>query len=334
MALKHITLCLLVTSAAVLSACNGCNNNGGNTTEPTEQQADIPDFSADSAYAYTARQCAFGPRTMNSEAHDMCASYLNEKFTQLGAKVTMQEAELQLYDGTPVKAVNIIASFDPENPCRVMICSHWDSRPWADHDPNEANHRVPIDGANDGASGVGVMLELARQIQIKAPAVGVDFVCFDAEDCGAPEWADFQGDSESTWCLGSQYWAKHTGETEYSARFAILLDMVGGKNAVFRKEGFSMNYAPVIVDKVWAAAARYGYSNFFRNEMGGYITDDHLPVNRDAGIPCIDIISGDSNTDSGFNATWHTVDDNISNIDKNALKAVGQTVLGVIYSEN
>jgi len=310
----------------LLVACK----NGTPTETVYEQQS--PDFNVDSAYTYIAAQCAFGPRVMNSAAHDSCAVYIAEKFKSFGASVVNQDAEGTLYDGTKVQMRNIIASFGLDNPVRIIVCSHWDSRPWADHDVSADNHRTPIDGANDGASGVGVMLEIARQIQQKMPAVGVDFICFDAEDCGTPEWDDQGGDHSATWCLGSQYWAGKYHVDGYTARYGILLDMVGGSNCVFEKEAYSMAYAPSIVDKVWSKAIRLGYGDLFKNVQGGGVTDDHVQVNM-SGIPCIDIIARDANENT-FCKTWHTMNDNVSNINKQTLKAVGQTVMEVIYTES
>jgi len=307
-------------------ACGG----GKKSVEVTYEQKS-PDFNVDSAYLYIAEQCSFGPRTMNSAAHDSCGNYIARQFEQFGAVVYNQYAESKLYDGTPITMRNIIASYQPENPVRIIICSHWDSRPWGDHDPDPDHHRTPIDGANDGASGVGAMLEMARNIQMKAPQVGVDFICFDAEDSGTPEWDDNGEDNSATWCLGSQYWAAFHHDKDYRARFGILLDMIGGSNCVFEKEAYSMAYAPTVVDKVWSKANRLGYGQLFRNEQGGGITDDHLQVNQ-SGIPCIDIIARDINENT-FCKTWHTLDDNIGNINKQTLKAVGQTVMEVIYTE-
>ena len=268
---------------------------------------------------------------MNSAAHDSCAIYIANQFQQFGASVINQDAEGTLYDGTKVRMRNIIASYGLDNPVRIIVCSHWDSRPWADHDKSAENHRTPIDGANDGASGVGAMLEMARQIQQKMPAVGVDFICFDAEDCGTPEWDDNGEDHSYTWCLGSQYWAGKHHVDGYTARYGILLDMIGGSNCVFEKEAYSMAYAPSIVDKVWSKAIRLGYGDLFKNTNGGGITDDHVQVNM-SGIPCIDIIARDADENS-FCKTWHTMNDNVGNINKQTLKAVGQTVLEVIYTE-
>ena len=175
----------------------------------TNYERVAPKFSVDSAYSYIAKQCEFGPRVMNSAAHDSCGAWIAKKFEEFGGKVTLQTANLKLYDGTPIKSTNIIASFNVDNPQRIIISSHWDSRPWADQDDDEAKQKTPIDGANDGASGVGVLLELARLMQQQAPSIGVDLICWDAEDCGTPVWEENREESDRTWCLGSQYWAQH-----------------------------------------------------------------------------------------------------------------------------
>jgi len=326
----RISAKIILLSAILLGGCKGVKKETV-VEEPFVSKA--PEFNSDSAYEFVNQQCLFGPRTMNSAAHDKCGDYLVGKFREFGAVVSEQTTTQQLYDGTSINTRNIIASYDTANSARILICSHWDSRPWADHDDDDKNHKTPIDGANDGASGVGVMLEMARLIQQKSPGIGVDFVCFDAEDCGVPEWADFDGDSESTWCLGSQYWASQVSAEGYTARFGILLDMVGGPDCLICKEGMSLRFAPSIVDKVWSMAQRAGYGNLFVNNTGGYVTDDHIPVNRVAGIPCIDVIGFDTSGNGTFCKTWHTVDDNISNISKDMLKAVGQSLLEVVYAE-
>ena len=297
--------------------------------EGTDYVSPAPAFCEDSAYAYVAEQCAFGPRVMNSAAHDSCGEYIAQKFKSFGAVVYDQYADSKLYDGTPIKMRNIIASYNPEAPVRILIAGHWDSRQWADNDPDESNHNTPIDGANDGGSCIGVMLEIARQLQLANDSnqvkIGVDLICWDAEDSG-------NGGSESSWCLGSQYWSGIRHIEGYTARYGINLDMVGGGNTVFYREQYSMSYAPTIVDKVWGAAQRIGYGKYFSYENeGGHITDDHLQVNR-GGIPCIDVIGSDTET-GGFPRTWHTLDDNIKHISKETLKAVGQTMLEVIWTE-
>ena len=319
----------------------GCN---GGKTEDVEYVSSAPVFNEDSAYTYIAEQCAFGPRVMNSVAHDSCGDYIAEKFRGYGAKIYDQYADAKLYDGTPIKMRNIVASFNPDAPTRIIISGHWDSRPWADHDSDEAKHHTPIDGANDGASSVGVMIEIARQLKEDAettgdsslfklnPNIGIDFICWDAEDCGTPSFAEEEQSGGNTWCLGSQYWSGVRHVDGYTAKYAINLDMVGGNQTVFYREGYSMNYAPTIVDKVWGAAHRIGYGEYFKYDAGvGHIIDDHLQVNQ-GGIPCIDVIGVDT-SNGGFPATWHTVNDNINNINRETLKAVGQTMLEVIWTE-
>mgnify|MGYP001641058369 FL=1 len=297
-----------------------------------------PAFNADSAYAFTKAQCDFGPRNMNSRGHDLCGEWIVNKFREYGCKVTTQRVNLTGYDGTTLRSCNIMASINPEATTRILLCAHWDSRPWADNDPDQSNWKKPIIAANDAASGVAVMLELARIInngkaeKALRPQLGVDFVCFDAEDWGTPQWADVPDDADS-WALGAQYWSKNQPQG-YEARYGILLDMVGGVGAQFFQEGISLQYAPEIVKKVWRSAREVGFGSYFPKRMGGMVTDDHVPVNRYAKIPTIDIIPFYPDCkQSGFGPTWHTLADNMENIDRNTLRAVGQTLVQVIYKE-
>ena len=325
---------MFILSAFILFSAFSCGTNGSKTTSTdiTEKKVivQVPQFDADSAYKYIQAQVDFGPRTPNSKGHVACGDYLAAKLAEHGAKVISQNAELPAYDGTLLKARNIIGSFKPESKKRIALFAHWDTRPWADNDPNEKNHHTPILGANDGASGVGVLLEIARQIQQQAPQIGIDLIFFDSEDYGTPDF--YEGTYKpDTWCLGSQYWGRIPHVPDYKARFGILLDMVGGENSVFLKEGYSEEFAPDINKKVWKAAKKAGYGKTFIDERGDTITDDHLFINRLARIKTIDIIPNDPET--GFPPTWHTIHDNMDHIDKNTLKAVGQTVLEVIYNE-
>jgi len=274
---------------------------------------------------------------MNSEAHERCAQWIASKFAEYGMTVTLQKADLRGYDGTVLKSTNIIAVYRQELKTRVMLCAHWDSRPWADNDPDEKNHRLPVMAANDGASGVAVMLEVARLLSTDTLGIGVDFVCFDAEDWGTPQWDENSGNDGDTWALGAQYWAEqYAAKTTHEAniKYGILLDMVGGQGARFYQEGVSLNFAPQVVKKVWQAAETVGYGSMFPKDEGVGITDDHLPVNQKAGIPCIDIIPYYPDCEaSSFGPTWHTVNDDMAHIDRNTLQAVGQTVIQVLYSE-
>ena len=292
-----------------------------------------PTFVADSAYAYCEQQCAFGPRTMNSPAHDLCGQWIASKFQSFGLTVTTQRADLKGYDGTMLHATNIIASYRPELSDRILICAHWDSRPWADNDPDESNWHKPVLAANDGASGIGVMLELARLLP-DSLKVGIDFISFDAEDWGTPQWSDV-ADQGNTWALGSQYWAAHLPKQQAKAyRYGILLDMVGGQGAMFYKERLSQQYASSIVDRVWRAAQVVGFGSMFPKQSGSYITDDHLPINTVAKIPCIDVIPYyPACEQSTFGPTWHTLQDDMAHLDRTTLQAVGQTLIQVLFSE-
>ena len=323
---KYIFLSFLIV-AALFSSCKS-NKQVEEVLNPVG-----PAFIADSAMAYCQAQCDFGPRTMNSKAHDLCEKWIINKFKGFGLEVETQKADLTGWDGTKLHSTNIIAHFNPQAERRILICAHWDSRPWADNDPDSTNWHKPVLAANDGASGVGVMLEVARLLQNDTTlAIGVDLVCFDAEDYGTPQWAEKNEDSENTWALGAQYWAKNLPEN-YKPQFGILLDMVGGQGAKFYQEQFSLRYAASIVDKVWSAARHAGYGSMFTNEVGGQITDDHIPVNE-AGIPTVDIIPFYPDCrQSSFGPTWHTINDDMEHLDINTLKAVGQTLIQVIYSE-
>lgn len=323
---KYIFLSFLIV-ATLFSSCKS-NKQVEEVLNPVG-----PAFIADSAMAYCQAQCDFGPRTMNSKAHDLCEEWIVNKFKGFGLEVETQKADLTGWDGTKLHSTNIIAHFNPQAERRILICAHWDSRPWADNDPDSTNWHKPVLAANDGASGVGVMLEVARLLQNDTTlAIGVDLVCFDAEDYGTPQWAEKNEDSEKTWALGAQYWAKNLPEG-YKPQFGILLDMVGGQGAKIYQEHFSLRCAASIVDKVWSAARHAGFSSVFANEVGGGVTDDHIPVNE-AGIPTVDIIPFYPDCrQSSFGPTWHTINDDMEHLDINTLKAVGQTLIQVIYSE-
>jgi Zn-dependent M28 family amino/carboxypeptidase len=308
---------------------SGCKQTSQSSNQKVAEQIKVPVFVADSAYQFIQSQVDFGPRVPNTDAHAQCAAYLSAKLKSFGAEVTEQKADLKAFNGTVLKAVNIIGSFQPEKQKRVLLFAHWDTRPWSDHDPDSANHNTPVLGANDGASGVGVLLEIARQLGQNAPEVGVDIIFFDAEDYGAPE--TFSGNSEDSWCLGSQYWSKNPHKNGYKADYGILLDMVGAPGATFYKEEISMYYAAHVVNKVWDIAQNLGYGQYFLNEKMGAITDDHLYVNRIAGIPSIDIIQYDKFAAKGFGQYWHTTHDTMENIDKATLNAVGNTLMHVLF---
>ncbi len=316
----------------LLLISSNCQSPSLNEVEKTSKSLYIPSFNADSAYRFVENQILFGPRVPNSIAHQHCANYLINEITRFSDSVIVQQFSVKAYDGALLYGKNIIGIFNPEQKKRILLGAHWDSRPYADHDPNPANRRTPIDGANDGASGVGVLLEIARQLSIKKADIGIDIIFFDTEDYGPPQDNNRNYDGEF-WCLGSQHWANYPHTADYNARFGILLDMVGGKNAIFTHEGTSRYYAPDILSKVWNIAQQMGYDAYFKNMETPPITDDHLYINRIANIPMIDIIEYNPSTHTGFNQYWHTLNDNLNNIEKNTLTVVGKVTLATIYNE-
>ena len=293
-------------------------------------KVDIPDFNADSAFFYVQKQVDFGPRVISSKAWENCAFWLEKKLLEYTPDVIIQEASVTTYDRKHHTLKNIIASFSPKRNNRVALFAHWDSRHIADHDT--INTFQPILGANDGGSGVGVLIELARQFSKKKPKIGIDIILFDAEDYGQPEKSEYPI-MENSWCLGSQHWGKNLHKTNYHAQYGILLDMVGAKDATFYHEGFSTFFAKNILEKVWKIAHQNGYGRHFIYQKSPQITDDHYYVNTLTGIPTIDIIEYDPTTKNKFNKHWHTHSDDMNNIDKETLKAVGQTLLELLYRE-
>ena len=334
--------CLLSLTACLSLASCGGQTKGKASTADTIALAPCPSFSADSAMAYVAAQCAFGPRVPGTAAHDSCADWIARRFADNGAYVINHTTTVKGYDATLLPCRNIMARINPTATPRILITAHYDSRAWADNDPDPANHRQPVMAANDGASGIAVMLEMARTITNthtaaantpQAPAI--DFVCFDVEDQGHPQWDesyDDEADEAGFWCLGSRAWAEEAFSRGYTARFAINLDMVGGRGARFCREGYSQRHAPTIVDLVWRTAAALGHAHLFADATGGYVMDDHVPVMQLAGIPAIDIIPNVEGQRSSFGDTWHTAADTPDAIDPAVLAAVGQTVLATIYS--
>ncbi|MDE7443452.1 MAG: M28 family peptidase [Muribaculaceae bacterium] len=322
--MNHIAISLLAMATSMAACSSG---TGKTTSAEAAPQTEKAQFCADSAYSYVARQVAFGPRVPSTAAHKACGDWLVNELTRHGADTIIQQtASVSNPAGGMMPVRNIMGRFNTKAPKRILLLAHWDTRPWADNDPNQQNHSTPIDGANDGGSGVGVLLEVARQLGIKASQVGVDILFTDAEDSGIH-------DSDASWALGTQYWSSHMPYTSVDTpTYGILLDMVGGQNAQFDREYFSQRLAPAIVDKVWATAATLGHADRFRDQYAGAVNDDHVHVNM-AGIPCIDIIECNNPATGSFNPTWHTTADNLQAIDRQTLGAVGQTVMQVIYNE-
>lgn len=289
----------------------------------------IPLFNADSAYNYIQQQLDFGPRVPNTPAQKACAEFLEQELKDLGWKVIVQKGEVTAYNGKKLPIFNIIGQLNPDSSKRIMLFAHWDTRPYADRD--ETNRSQPIDGANDGGSGVGVLLELARVLPTQLPAVGVDIMFFDAEDYGVPEGTMTQG-KNTDWCLGTQFWANNPPIPNYKPMYGILLDMVGASDAVFPKEGSSVRFAPEIVNKVWYIARNLGYDHLFVNQVSRETTDDHVFVNSIARIPAIDIVHYSPLT-GDYGRFHHRHSDNMDIIHRGTLEAVGNVLLQVIYME-
>lgn len=310
----------------------------GTPAKPTIT-VNIPTFNRDSAYLFVKKQVDFGPRVPGTAAHKKCAAWMTAEFKRFGMTVVEQKFVAQTYFGAR-DAVNIIAQYKPELDHRILLCAHWDSRHIADKDTK--NQNSPILGADDGASGVGVLLEIARQLQANPLEVGVDFICFDAEDLGDDRAHESvtsvmtQANPQMqtrTWCLGSQHWARNLHKPGYTARFGILLDMVGAKGAVFPREGYSAQNAPHIQDRIWNIAGELGYGATFPNRDGGAVTDDHVFVMSGTRIPTVDIISIPNEPPKSFGDYHHTHNDNMSIIDPGTLGMVGNVVTTVVYRE-
>lgn len=330
--LRNIALILLT---ALAGACSGSSAHTSTATAPADSAATrtVPQFDADSAYSFVAQQVEMGPRVNGTAPHRRCQEWIAGKLRSFSAdSIIEQRATLKDWKGRPVEANNILGRYNPQASSRILLVAHYDTRPEADEDPDPERRSTPVPGANDGASGVGVLMEIARQFSLQTPSVGVDLLFTDAEDAGSN--SDTPGtSSEDSWCLGTQYWLTDLPYTATSRPlYGILLDMVGGRDAVFHPEIYSMHYAPDVVARVWNAAREAGYASRFPTSRGGGVTDDHLFINR-AGIPCIDIIECNNPVTGSFPPYWHTTADDMTNISPETLKAVGQTVTSVVYSQ-
>jgi len=316
-----LSLLLFLSSPCFFFSCSNDDSANGNDSQVVKNNShsivSAPRFNEDSAFAFVKAQVDFGPRIPATPAHAACAEFFVNKFKEFGFEVTVQTGTV-ISEGKNMPMKNIIASFHPERNNRFLLAAHWDTRPFSDRDEKEKDK--PFDGANDGASGAAVLLEIARQFGIAKPALGIDIILFDMEDYG------------KEYCLGSEYWGKNLHKPGYVAQYGILLDMVGAQGAVFPREGLSRKYAPFVVKKIWNKASHLGYSHYFIFQDIHELTDDHYNIITLANIPCMNIIHFDPATQD-FGTFHHRQSDNMNIIDKNTLKAVGQTVLEVIWEE-
>jgi hypothetical protein len=321
--MKKTAFLLIAIGLFQITACNNEETTQQTTTTdtPAKTVVNAPAFDAENAYELIEKQVAFGPRVPGTSAQTKCAAWIESEIKKYVDTVYIQKTTvLQPISNKKYPCINIIGSINPAATQRVLLLAHWDSRPWADQDTKDQNK--PIDAADDGGSGVAVMLEIAAKLKQQKPTIGIDFLFTDVEDVGKTEW------TEESYCLGTQYWARNPHVAGYKAKFGICLDMVGAKGALFPLEAFSKYYAPDAQKQIWDIGNRLGYSAYFSYNDGGQITDDHIPINEIAKIPCVDIINLQY---TGFGTHWHTHNDNIQIIDKNTLKAVGQTVLQTLY---
>ena len=279
-------------------------------------QAPPRPFDGAQAFSYVEEQVAFGPRIPGTVGHENMAQWL-DSITRLRADtVVIQDWIHVSRAGDSLPMHNVLARFNPDAPSRILLLAHWDTRPVADG-PNSSDKELPVPGANDGASGVGVLLAVADALAAAPPSVGVDLLFVDGEDYGIfAEHDDV--------LIGSKYFAQNLppGPTP---RFAVLFDLVADQDQRFPKEGNSLIGAPDVVKEVWQAAREIGYGHIFVNATGQSIVDDHVPLQQ-AGIPAIDIIDFDYQY-------WHTPDDTIDKISAASLQAVGEVALEVIRQE-
>lgn len=319
--------------AACLLVLAGCKHKQAEVPAASQgidyAQVAVPAFNADSAYAYVKAQLAFGNRIPGSRGWQQCAQWLTTQMQRWCDTVVVQDFHATLWDGTTVPGKNIIASLRRMADRRVLLAAHWDSRSWADHDPNSDLDHSPVPGANDGASGVAVLMEMARVMSQMPPSVGVDFIFFDVEDQGAPEWSEVY--DQDTWCKGSQYWAQNRHVPYYTAVYGVLFDMVGTLHPRFTKEQISRSFAPGLTDKLWRAADALGHGNIFVNQDTDPILDDHYYVNRLAGIPMADIVQNSGNV--SFFEHWHTTTDDLQAVSAESLRMVAEVTMKTVYGD-
>lgn len=325
------TTLIFLMLAVAFTACENevdTNQPNMNLVPQADTKVKIPKFDGVAAKAYVAKQVSFGPRIPNTEGHKACKKWLVNTFKSFGLTVIEQDFVATTYTNVELNSTNIIARHNPNIKERVILAAHWDTRPFADKDPDPARQEEPILGADDAGSGVGVLLEIARLLKENPIPMGIDIILFDAEDYG-----DASGQHEDTFGMGSQYWGKNPHIHREDVKYGILLDMVGAKGAKFSKEGYSTTNAGELTNKIWKLAKMMKKDNLFVEESGGFVMDDHFYFMKHFKKPMVDIINRPSD-EFGFGAHWHTHGDNMDIIDEKVLEAVGQVVTAVIFKES
>ena len=284
-------------------------------------QSNVPRFDEDHAFSYLVAQCDFGPRNPGSDGYYACLDYLITELDQSANEIILQDFSYQerRYN-KQYNLQNIIARFNPDSEFQTVISAHWDTRPWADQEDLRQDREKPIIGANDGASGVAILLELAKIMGENPPPIGVNLVFFDGEDLGVPG-------ENATYCQGSRFFAKNLPIPRPDE--AINLDMVGDKQLVLPIERYSLEYHPKLVRHLWDRAKDMGLDAFI-GRVDYAIYDDHIPLNEIAGIPSIDII--DFKYPNSYANFWHTLNDIPENCSEESLGQVGALMVDYIYN--
>lgn len=330
--MKHLSI--LILSLSLLLGFSSCKTDAptDSTTKPAVQKprVKVPKFDGDKTYALVEKQLSFGHRIPGTPEHKATKDWYVEQLKATGAEVQVQEFKASFLGLEDKESYNIIASFNPKNTHRVMLAAHWDSRLIAEKDEEKSMQEKPIMGADDGATGTAILLQIANIIKENPIDLGIDIVLFDAED---------QGDSGDnfSWCLGSQYWGDNPHVPNYKATFGILLDMVGAKDAQFGYENFTLVNAERELKKIWKLAQGMGYTDYFQDYNSFQVMDDHYHVMKKRGFPMVDIINMPKDPSTGefsFGHYHHTHKDNIDIVSKRTLKVVGQVVTAVIYKES
>lgn len=314
---------IILASVLSLFACNP-----NKRTPSVVELVPAPSFNEDSAFYYIEKQVGFGYRIPDTDGHRNCGNFIVAKLKAYGFVVSEQMDTVLGYDGKRFPLRNIIGKWNEAATERILLCAHWDSRPFADQDPERPNE--PIVGANDNASGVAVLLEIARNMAVQSPSVGVDVVFFDLEDQGRPTSDTGADPNDHGYCVGSKYWAEHFVGTK--PKYGVLLDMVGAKDATFNLEHYSWKHAKDIQLALWDLGHQLGYDDAFIYNRTGPIFDDHTYINEIAEIPCINIIHQDVQNRTLFWSDWHTHSDGLEAIDKPTLRMVGETLQQSVFN--
>ncbi len=318
------SIALSILAVALLSSCHTQSYRATiheDTVAPP--RSPIPSFNAAHAYGLIERQVAFGPRFPNSPGHDSCRLFFLE-YLQRYADTVFEQSFVQEVYGKKLSLTNIAAVFRSDLSQRVLLCAHWDTRPYADEDPDPANHSKPILGANDGASGVAILLELARLFAQHPPPVGVDLLLLDGEDYG-------RASDIEHFCLGSRYAAQHY-PFPIRPLWVVVVDLVGDRDAWFPWEEYSWQSARELLKALWNIGKRR-FPSSFREELVPPIFDDHVPFIQ-AGMRALVIIDAElvgNRSPNPRRRYWHTLRDTPENISQESLLAVGQTLVDWIY---